>query len=58
MKRICALLHALLVQSRGSNDNNMSLLNPVMAEIQAFCLTFSRIREAVMLYGLIKATDG
>jgi hypothetical protein len=51
VRLVCVLIQALL--RKGVVD-----LRALFAEVQAFCLTFPRVKEANLLFRLIKSIEG
>lgn len=51
MRLVCAVLQSLI-------RKNAASVRGLFAEIQTFCLAFSKAKEAVNLYALIKSVDG
>lgn len=50
VRLVCAVLQSLI-------RKNPSSVRGLFAEIQTFCLAFSKAKEAISLYALIKSVD-
>jgi hypothetical protein len=51
VRQVCVLLQAFV-------RKYVAAMRVMLVEIQSFCLSFPKVKEATLLYGLVKSVEG